>query len=80
MTSFLILLNILQRVAIYLFKGTKPLNIGHFGNSSKLYVFILQTKSNFLSLHNFTKCVNQRVNKCLNGHLTRLYNLLFSAL
>ena len=41
-----------------------------------------KTKLNFLVLNNFTKCfsgtrVNQIVNKCLNGELSRFSNLLF---
>ena len=56
--SKMILLNVLQNLGIYLFC------FAHYGNSSE--------KSNFLVLHNFTKCfsgtqVNQIVNKCLNG-------------
>ena len=43
---------------------------------------ILQDKSNFLALHNFTRgfsgtTINQIVNKCWNGKLFCLFNLLF---
>ena len=67
--SKMILLNILQDVAIY---SCKYFVFAHNGNFSKRYISILQNKSNFFVLHNFTKNlysikVSQLVNKCFTG-------------
>ena len=74
----MILLNNLQNVAIYLI-----FFVSHTIIISGNDVSILQDKSNFLLLLNFTKCffdtrVNQIVNKCFSGSLSRLITLLFS--
>ena len=52
-------------------------------NDSFLY-YLISIKSNFLVLHDFTKCfsgirANQIVNECLNGSLYCLISLLILA-
>ena len=74
----MILLNNLQNVAISFF----IFFVSHIIIISGNGISILQDKSNFLLLLKFTKCffdtrVNQIVNKCFTGQLSRLIILLF---
>ena len=60
----MILLTILQNVAFYLFN--------YYDNFLKRYISILQGKSSFLVLNDFTKYfsetrINEILNKCLNS-------------
>ena len=71
----MILLNISQSSAIYLFC------FAHYDNFSKwyfLYYRINQISLRYIISRNaFLPRINQVENKCLNGWFSRLYNLLF---
>ena len=67
----MILLNVLQSISLFKYFVLHNTVISR------------HDKSNFLVLHNiknaFLASVNQTENKFLNGYLSRLFNLLFSA-